>query len=847
MTPGEIRLLGTILDTNHLLHELFFWFKRYLFSFLCDVYPTPFTWFANILTDDISSTFTRTSGLTTTSRSHECEEAKELRRIRDLPHGRSAQDLVRGKLKCFITHPDTYIRFRKPETELSFTSLLNYRLRRSHEVYTSKFPLFCPSFSNTPYITNNHQPLLALPPSLRDGFGSPTLVCTCNLSCRLWRQTLAQPPPRRDQDHLCDPQDQWPALLDHLTQQPLRTWSSTRKTQWDRDYFLPPTKTATTMKKIFHTDLPRTFWTSTTLDFYKTSTTGDPYMHRVCHSHKKTLTSCWRDTSTPPTPPTWAFPPGPTFPNTYRAITTLQLPTAPRSSSASIARNVLQNTSRCRCTLNHYIDLNPTPTSFAGDACKPPMARITWSTQDRGWIPQVNPKPLTPAPSPTWTSSPTAHGLSRASTRTTTRTSCPTFGSQQFPMKPWSTKRPRSNTSGTTTFTDGAVLLWFASQKGTTTHQTSIGSNLSPTAFGKIGQAKMGTTINSTPSPNPTPKPSASLKPSSPNCPRKRCESGSYRPSTSSHSTPLPASSSSTMPNARTSSTPSSNGRPPGSKPAWLASTSSSTTSSTPTRTTLSSSNSGPLYSHPSITISCAATPNARRSSYPTIGPPMSNQEPANKDTICAQLASPITDHGQDKTIAAEPSSAQNNAWWSRPNVLHNPLTSWQPRALYTVTDQMSITTFTSWNGQKKLPKDSSTTWRSKQPTSLKSTTRPKTALHSCTTRSRTSSSMPNHGIHGPCLLDSRELAGPPRPKHPSRAEHLSTRKFANSWTCQWQTSLLWLLFLRIWRRRDTRPSSQRSHQIDGSYLLPTPGFQLHQREDAPRQANQKLLSRHRE
>ena len=464
MTPGEIRLLGTILDTNHLLHELFFWFKRYLFSFLCDVYPTPFTWFDNILTDDISSTFTRTSGLTTTSRSHECEEAKELRRIRDLPHGRSAQDLVRGKLKCFITHPDTYIRFRKPETELSFTSLLNYRLRRSHEVYTSKFPLFCPSFSNTPYITNNHLPLLALPPSLRDGFGSPTLVCTCNLSCRLWRQTLAQPPPRRDQDHLCDPQDPWPALLDHLTQQPLRTWSSTRKTQWDRDYFLPPTKTATTMKKIFHTDLPRTFWTYTTLDFYKTSTTGDPYMHRVCHSHKKTLTSCWRDTSTPPTPPTWAFPPGPTFPNTYRAITTLQLPTAPRSSSASIARNVLQNTSRCRCTLNHYIDLNPTPTSFAGDACKPPMARITWSTQDRGWIPQVNPKPLTPAPSPTWTSSPTAHGLSRASTRTTTRTSCPTFGSQQFPMKPWSTKRPRSNTSGTTTFTDGAVLLWFASQ-----------------------------------------------------------------------------------------------------------------------------------------------------------------------------------------------------------------------------------------------------------------------------------------------------------------------------------------------------------------------------------------------
>ena len=845
MTPGEIRLLGTILDTNHLLHELIFWFKRYLFSFLCDVYPTPFTWFDNILTDDISSTFTRTSGLTTTSRSHECEEAKELRRIRDLPHGRSAQDLVRGKLKCFITHPDTYIRFRKPETELSFTSLLNYRLRRSHEVYTSKFPLFRPSFSNTPYITNNHLPLLALPPSLRDGFGSPTLVCTCNLSCRLWRQTLAQPPPRRDQDHLCDPQDQWPALLDHLTQQPLRTWSSTRKTQWDRDYFLPPTKTATTMKKIFHTDLPRTFWTSTTLDFYKTSTTGDPYMHRVCHSHKKTLTSGWRDTSTPPTPPTWAFPPGPTFPNTYRAITTLQLPTAPRSSSASIARNVLQNTSRCRCTLNHYIDLNPTPTSFAGDACKPPMARITWSTQDRGWIPQVNPKPLTPAPSPTWTSSPTAHGLSRASTRTTTRTSCPTFGSQQFPMKPWSTKRPRSNTSGTTTFTDGAVLLWFASQtKGTTTHQTSIGSNLSPTAFGKIGQAKMGTTINSTPSPNPTPKPSASLKPSSPNCPRKRCE---VLHLTARHCQLLPARPCPT-PEHPQHLHPMGDLQDP-SQPDWHR-------PQAPRLHPLRQERRFPqaILDHCTpIPPSPFPVPQPRMQEgrpIPPLGHQCQTRSPqttANKDTICAQLASPITDHGQDKTIAAEPSSAQNNAWWSRPNVLHNPLTSWQPRALYTVTDQMSITTFTSWNGQKKLPKDSSTTWRSKQPTSLKSTTRSKTALHSCTTRSRTSSSRPNPWIHGPCLLDSRELAGPPRPKHPSRAEHLSTRKFANSWTCQWQTSLLWLLFLRIWRRRDTRPSSQRSHQIDGSYLLPTPGFQLHQREDAPRQANQKLLSRHRE
>ena len=367
--------------------------------------------------------------------------------------------------------------------------------------------------------------------------------------------------------------------------------------------------------------------------------------------------------------------------------------TVPKNSSANTARRDLPNTSSCQCIHNTRTSTRPTHSSSVGDASKQPMARITWSTQDHGSTPPRNPRSPRPTQCPTWTSWPTDHGPSRPSTRTTTPTSCRTFGSQPYPTKPRSTMKPPSNISGTTTFAVGDVPPWCASPtKADTSHQMLTSFKPLPIASGKTEPVKTETTTSFIPSPSPMPKPSANSNNSSQTCPRKKCDSECSKHSTSSPNMPLPAFSNSITPSDRPSSTPSSSGKHPASELASLALTLSSMNSSTPTRTTLSSDSFGPWSSLLSTTTSFVATPSAWKWSYPITGPPMSSPASAAKAITYAQLASPTTDHGRTRITRGTRSFDPNNALSSRPSASPNPWARWLPRASSTVTDQTCTT-----------------------------------------------------------------------------------------------------------------------------------------------------------
>ena len=364
------------------------------------------------------------------------------------------------------------------------TTRFHFITQRSHSQFHSlTLDSWCFSF---PEITHEIFPIRK--PSQPALIGSPSLSLR-----RVWEphtdhnilssptDTWAQLPPRHDRAIHHDCRALWRAHLHHLAQMPSRTWPSTRSTSSDRVSYLPPTVMAVTPVKTFHTNWPGTFWTSTTQDYSRTSITGDPSIHRRCPSPKQTLTTSSRSTSTSPSTDTWASHPGPISPSISRATTRSPMTTVPNDSSANTARRDLPNTSSCQCTPNIRTATRPTHTSFVGGASKQPMARITWSTQDHGSTPLRNPRNPRPTQCPTWPLWPTDHGPCRPSTRTTTPTSCRTFGSQPFPTKPRSTMKLHSNTSGTTTFAVGDVPPWCASPtKADTSHQMSTSFRPSP-------------------------------------------------------------------------------------------------------------------------------------------------------------------------------------------------------------------------------------------------------------------------------------------------------------------------------------------------------------------------------
>ena len=587
--------------------------------------------------------------------------------------------------------------------------------------------------------------------------------------------TWAQLSPRYDRAFPHDCRALWRAHLHHSAQMPSRTWPSTRSTPSDRVFYLPLTARAVTPVKTFHTNWPRTFWTFTTQDYSKISTTGDRSTHRRCPSPKRTSTTSSRRTSMPPSTGTWAFHPGPTSPSTFRVTTRSPMTTVPKNFSANTARRVLPNTSSCQCIPNTRTSTRPTHSSSVGDASKQPMARITWSTQDHGSTPPRNPRGPRPTQCLTWTSWPTDHGPCRPSTRTTTTTSCRTFGSQPYPTKPKSTMKPPSNTFGTTTFAGGDVPLWCASPtKADTSHRMPTSFKHWPIVSGKTGPAKTATTTSFIPSPSPMPKPSANSNKSSQTCPRRKCDSEYSRPSTLFPNMPLPASSNSITPSDRPSSPPSSSGKHPASEPASPALTLSSMNSFTPTRTTRSSSSSGQWSSPPSITTSFVATPSAWKWSYPITGPPMSSPASAPKAITYAQLASPTTDHGPTETTRGTRSFDPNNVWSSRPSASPNPWVRWLPRASYTVTDQTCTTSCTSWNGQRPPPMNFSKTWRCTQPTCSRSTTKPPIASPFSTRRSKPSCDMHSH---------STTCTGHTGPKRISKPFTIATNRRAPSFT----------------------------------------------------------------
>ena len=207
-----------------------------------------------------------------TARSH--NTAQMLRRLHtkrslttwDTHDGRRAQDLVWGwHIDSFTQISQTWhhkIPFYHDQNTFT-VSLITTKARR--------YSFINPRCSFQ-YVDRPNLPSLALPPSHRDGSGSPYTDHNITNSPT---DTWAQLPPRYDRASPHDWRALWRAHLHHSARRPSRTWPSTRSMLSDRVSYLPLTARAVTPAKTFHTNWPRTFWTSTTQDFSKISTTGD--------------------------------------------------------------------------------------------------------------------------------------------------------------------------------------------------------------------------------------------------------------------------------------------------------------------------------------------------------------------------------------------------------------------------------------------------------------------------------------------------------------------------------------------------------------------------------------------
>ena len=492
------------------------------------------------------------------------------------------------------------------------------------------------------------------------------------------------------------------------------------------------------------TALPVRSSTSPTRDSSRTSTIGSPSIALNHQPPRKSSTAPYSATSTMTPPTIWVWHPGQTSPSTCSTFTMWPTPTQPKRCNVNIAKSGLPNTFWCLCTQSSFIAPMPIPTCFAGDASKQPMAEITWSTLAHGWTQPRNPR------MPTWPRSLTSRwypidlGLSNPWTKTLTLTLSPLSGFQQSTTKPKHTMRQPSAISGTTNRTVGAVLPWLASIPTNSILQMPTNSKTLRVAFGRTDLARTVTTTSSTVSPRPTPRPSDKSNSNFQIFQPKKPGSEYSRPWSSYPNMPRRASFIWKRTNAMISYAPLSNGRPPASIPASGASTPTFTISSILTRMTCSWSSFGQSSCHLSIITSFVAIPIARKWSCHTTGPPTLSQANVPRVITSAQLASPTIVPGPCKIIEATHSYVRNSAWSWRPSANHRTWPASQPKAWFTPIAQTFTTICIWWNGLRTPPMTSSRPSSCRPLISFKPTTRPKTKLLSCTTRSRPNYEMPN-------------------------------------------------------------------------------------------------------
>ena len=221
-----------------------------------------------------------------------------------------------------------------------------------------------------------------------------SFVCTFAWHYSITRLDLYDPRPHERWPHRGHQPWQRPP---QPTAQPLsnRWWNSGQIPSDKVYYHLQPLMDHTPMSPMV-TALPVRSYTSPTRDSSRTSTIGGPSIALSHQPPRKSLTTHYSVTSTRTPPTIWVWHPAQTLPSTCSIFTMWPTPTPPRSYNANTAKSGLPSTSWCRCTQSSFIAMTPTPTCFAGDASKQPMAVITWSTQVRGSTRPRNPR------MPTW-------------------------------------------------------------------------------------------------------------------------------------------------------------------------------------------------------------------------------------------------------------------------------------------------------------------------------------------------------------------------------------------------------------------------------------------------------------